>query len=219
MITVSIRFNYCLVRWIIDCAHHNKISISEFIRDLLYEKIRHGELEFNRVKLDQKQPTPPNYRSRLRDIVFAAKLVERFVITTEDNGEEMRDQAFQETKELLEVLSFSDTKNKDRQLCISLDQQLYSWMKSEAVRLKVKTASLIRNIIENAYVSAISNLDDNTVSSIQTIGAESQLLVCKLLESFITETVEGGDTIIEEVRKSTNNFLNKMSSEKQLLVS
>jgi len=219
MVTVSIRFNSRLVIWLVDCSHSNRITISEFIRDLLYEKMRQGELKFNRVKLNQNQPMTPNYRSRLGDIVFAAKLVERFILSTEDNGEEMRDQAFQETNELLEVLNFSGTKNKDRQLCVSLDKQLHSWMKSESFRLKVKTASLIRNIVENAFTGALSNLDDNTVSSVQKKSIEYQLLICKLLEILVTETVEGGDTIIEEARKSTNKFLDKMCSEKQLSVS
>jgi len=214
MITVSIRFKSNVTEWLVDCSHYNRTSVSEFIRELLYEKMRLDDLKFNRVKLNQNQPITPNYRSRLGSVVFTAKLLERFVITTEDNGEEMRDQAFQETNELLEMLNFSNSKNKDRQLCISLDQQLYSWLKLEVIRLQVRAASLIRNVVENAFVYAITKSDD-TVSSAQKIGMEYQLITCKLLERFITEIVEDGFTIIEEVRTSTNEYLARSYPEKQ----
>ena len=57
MITASVRFNGYLVRWIVDCCQCNRNTISEFIRDLLYEKMQQGHLEFNRIKPNQNQCT------------------------------------------------------------------------------------------------------------------------------------------------------------------
>lgn len=211
MVTVSIRFKSSFVMWLVDCSYRHSITISEFIRDLLYEKMQYEELKFNPVKLNLNQPINSNDRFRLGYVVFAAKLLERFVLAVEENGEEIRDQAFQETKELLEEL-YNNSKNKDRQLCISLDQDLYCFIKSEAVRLKVKPAALIRNIVENACLDSSTNLNANTVNSVQKCGMEYQLQICKLLEGFITKTIDAPDSIIEEAHKSTNNFLDKTFS-------
>ena len=72
MITVSVRFNGYLVRWIVYCCQCNRNTISEFIRDLLYEKMRHGHIEFNRIKPHQNQRTTKSHRSEKGYIIFTA---------------------------------------------------------------------------------------------------------------------------------------------------
>jgi len=215
MITVSVRFNGYLVRWIVDCCQCNRNTISEFIRDLLYEKMRHGHLEFNRIKLHQNQYTTKSHRSKMGYIIFAAKLLERFVIDTQENGEEIRNQAFQETNALLTELNLDNQKNKDRQLCISLDRQLYSWLSSEAIRLKVRVAPLIRNVIKNAFESSLTQPEITTPSLVQQFSMEQQITICELLKRLVRENIEDAETMIETVFKKTNEVLSKICPEKQ----
>ncbi len=215
MITASVRFNGYLVRWIVDCCQCNRNTISEFIRDLLYEKMQQGHLEFNRIKPNQNQCTTKSYRSKMGYIIFAAKLLEKFVIATQENGEEIRDQAFQETNTLLTELNLDDQKNKDRQLCISLDQHLYSWLSSEAIRLKVRVAPLIRNVIENAFESSLTQPENTIPSFAQKISMEQQLTICGLLKQLVRENIEDAETMIETVFNKTNEVLSKICPEKQ----
>ena len=214
MITVSVRFNGYLVRWIFYCCQCNRNTISEFIRDLLYEKMRHGHIEFNRIKPHQNQRTTKSHRSEMGYIIFAAKLLEKFVIDTLENGEEIRNQAFQETNVLLTELNLDNQKNKDRQLCISLDQQLYSWLSSEAIRLKVRVAPLIRNVIENAFESSLTQTEITTPSLAQKFSMEQQISICELLKQLVHENVEDAETMIEKVFTRTNEILSKFCPEK-----
>lgn len=210
MVTVSIRFNSYLATWLVEYSCNNRISISGFITDLLLEKAQSGKLEFKRVKLKHTPQINPSYKHTFERIVFTAKLMEMFIIYTEVDGIEIRKQAWQETNELLEILNINDTKNKDKQLCISLDQQLHSWIKLEAIRLKVKTASLIRNIIENKFVSILPSIDWNTVNTTKNLCTKYQMINCELLERFLKETVEDADFIIKKAREATNNLINNI---------
>jgi hypothetical protein len=148
-------------------------------------------------------------------IIFAAKLLERFVIATQENGEEIRDQAFQETNALLAELNLDNKKNKDRQLCISLDQQLYSWLSSEAIRLKVRVTPLIRNVIESAFEISLTQQEITTPSLAQKISMEHQLTICELLQRLVRENIEDAETMIETAFIRTNEILSKICPEKQ----
>jgi len=181
----------------------------------LYEKIQQGHLEFNRIKPHQNLCTTKNYRSEMGYIIFTAKLLEQFVIDTLENGEEIRNQAFQETNALLTELNLDNQKNKDQQLCISLDQQLYSWLSSEAIRLKVRVAPLIRNVIENAFESSLTQPENTTPSLAQNFSMEQQLTTCELLKQLVRENVEDAETMIETVFIITNEILSKICPEKQ----
>ena len=215
MITVSVRFNGYLVRWIVDCCQCNRNTTSEFIRNLLYKKMQYGHLEFNRIKPHQNQHTTKSYRTKIGYIIFAAKLLERFVIAIQENGEEIRDRAFQETNALLTELNLDNQKNKDRQLCISLDQQLYSWLRLEAIRLKVRVAPLIRNVIENAFESSLTQSENTIPSFAQKISMEHQLTTCELLKKLVRENIEDAETMIEKVFTRTNEVLSEFCPEKQ----
>jgi len=51
MKSISIRFNNDLANWITDCAKKAQISISEFIRNLLYEKMQQGSITLSHIKI------------------------------------------------------------------------------------------------------------------------------------------------------------------------
>jgi len=51
MKTISIRFNDYLANCIVSDAQRSKVSISEFIRDLLYKKMRIGQMKLILLKL------------------------------------------------------------------------------------------------------------------------------------------------------------------------
>ena len=217
MITVSVRLNDYLARWIVNSYQCNRNNTSEFIRHLLYEKMQCGHLEFNRIKTHQNQYTK-SYRSKMWYIIFAAKLLERFVIATQENGEEIRDQAFQETETMLSELNLDNQKNKDRQLCVSLNQQLYSWLNSEAIKLKVRVAPLIRNIIENVFESSLTQTEITTPPLAQKVSMEHQLTTCELLKRLVRENIEDAETMIEKVFTRTNEVLSEICPEKQQFV-
>jgi len=54
MKTISIRFNDHLANWIMGNCQKNKITISEFIRDLLYSKMQHGQID-HKLKINKQK--------------------------------------------------------------------------------------------------------------------------------------------------------------------
>ena len=210
MKTISIRFNDHLANWIMGNCQKNKITISEFIRDLLYSKMQHGQID-HKLKINkQKYMQPQNYRTEMGYIIFAAKLIESLVLTTQEQGVELRNAAFQESKDLLSQLNLNHNKNKEQQLCIVLEQELYSWLQSEAVRLQSKIIPLIRNIIEEATLQDQNN-SIQPLMKIQKVAIEHQFIACKLLEILISKTVNDGATLIEDAKSKAKEVVLKLN--------
>jgi hypothetical protein len=209
MKTISIRFNDHLANWIMGNCQKNKITISEFIRDLLYSKMQHGQID-HKLKINkQKYMQPQNNRTEMGYIIFAAKLIEGLVLATQEQGVELRNAAFQESKDLLSQLNLNHNKNKEQQLCIVLEQELYSWLQSEAVRLQSKIIPLIRNIIEEATLKDQNN-STQPVMKIQKAAIEHQFIACKLLEILISKTVNDGATLIEDAKSKAKEVVLKL---------
>ncbi len=210
MKTISIRFNDHLANWIVGNCQKNKITISEFIRDLLYSKMQHGQID-HKLKINkQKYMQPQNYRTEMGYIIFAAKLIEGLVLATQEQGAELRNAAFQESKDLLSQLNLNHNKNKEQQLCIVLEQELYSWLQSEAIRLQSKIIPLIRNIIEEATLQDQNN-SAQPLMKIQKIAIEHQFIACKLLEILISKTVSDGATLIEDAKSKAKEVVLKLN--------
>ena len=153
---------------------------------------------------------PQNYRTEMGYIIFAAKLIEGLVLATQEQGAELRNAAFQESKDLLSQLNLNHNKNKEQQLCIVLEQELYSWLQSEAIRLQSKIIPLIRNIIEEATLQDQNN-SAQPLMKIQKIAIEHQFIACKLLEILISKTVSDGATLIEDAKSKAKEVVLKLN--------
>jgi len=53
MKTISIRFDDYLANWITSSAQKNRITISQAIRDVLYEKMQHGQIIISHIKINK----------------------------------------------------------------------------------------------------------------------------------------------------------------------
>ncbi|MGI9214297.1 MAG: hypothetical protein ACR2HS_01120 [Gammaproteobacteria bacterium] len=219
MRTVTDRFDDYLVNWIISCAQRNRISISEFIRNLLYKKMIQVQIETHIFKINKakKQPVSPNYHNELGYIIFAAKLIEKFVLTTQEQGEELRNAAFQEAKDSLSQLNLNN-KNKEQRFCFNLEEPIYLWLSNESSRLQVVTSHLIRSIIEDIYLEE-HMIVDHQVSELQKNSMEHQIIACKLLEILVSHTVSGGEDIVAQARYSAKETIAKLYHRNKALVS
>lgn len=210
MRTVSVRFDDYLANWIVSCAQQNRVGISEFIRNLLYEKIAKGQIEIHALKTNiaKKQPVLPNYSTELGYIIFAAKLIEKFILTTQEQGEELRNAAFQEAKDSLSQLNINN-KNKEQKFCFNLEEQIYTCLANEASRLQIVPSYLIRIVVEDAYLED-HMVVNYQVSELHKNSMEHQVISCKLLEVLISHTISDGDDIIEQARYSAKETISKL---------
>lgn len=218
MKTVTVRFDDYLVNWIANCAQRNRISISEFIRNLLYEKMTQGQIETHAFKINKAKtyPLPPNYHNELGYIIFAAKLIEKFVLTTQEQGEELRNTAFQEAKDSLSQLNINN-KNKEQRFCFTLEEPIYLWLSNESSRLQVVPSHLIRTIIEDLYLKEYM-VADHQISELQKNSMEHQIITCKLLEVLISQTISSGEEIIAQARYSAKDTIAKLYRSNKSLV-
>lgn len=212
MKTISIRFNNDLANWIVGNSQKNRITISQFIRDILYNSIKSTKIIISH-SLYKKFVLNPHYRNEMGYIIFTAKLLEGFVLGTQEQGEELHATAFKMTKELLEQLNINN-KTHEQQFCINLEPELYNSLHQEAVRLRVKTIPLIRKIIEEEAFKELS-VGEQPLHVVQQLGIKHQLMACKLLEALISQTIENGEAIIEEARLKANSILLKLFTEQQ----
>lgn len=203
---VSIKFDDYLANWITNCAIKNNITVSEFIRDLLYEKMQQGALIFSYNKKAQQRHASQISRSEMGYIIFTAKLLEKFVLANQEQGEILRNLAFEETESLLNQLNLG---SKGQRFSIRLETLLFAWLKNEANRLQLKLIPLIRKIIEVAFSQSEANIDTK-LSSIQKTAITHQIRSCKLLEKLIHQTIEDPANLIAEIRSKTENTLAKM---------
>ena len=173
MKSISIRFNNDLANWITDCAKKAQISISEFIRNLLYEKMQQGSITLSHIKNTKIGVINKNSKSKMGYIIFTAKLLEKFVLTIQEQGETLRNIAFEETENLLNQLNFND---KGQRFCIRLEDPLFKWLSNEAARLQLKIITLMRGVIENVSMQSNSIVDvELSDPNLQKMAMEHQI--------------------------------------------
>lgn len=211
---ISIKFDDHLANWITNCTQKNRITVSDFIRDLLYEKMQHGSVVLNYTKKTKQKEFNQNSRSEMGYIIFTAKLLEKFILTTYEQGETLRNLAFEETENLLTQLNFN---SKGQRFCIRLENTLFTWLHNEATRLQLKFIPLIRKLIEITATEQSSSIIGVQLSSIQKIAIEHQITSCKLLETLVNQTIDDTSNIVEEVLSKTKNILLKLFPDKQYL--
>ena len=203
---ISIKLENYLANWITNSAQKNDVTISEFIRDLLYEKMRQGSIVTNDTqKLKKSNFVQPN-RAEVGYIIFTAKLLEKFIIATEEQGEILRDLAFTEAEHLLSQLHLD---GKSQRFSIRLEEQLFVWLDKEAKRLHLKLVPMIRKLIEitceqNNFVTKPE------ISATQKTAIEYQIIGCKLLEKLVNELVEDAEEFVKEAHASAKAALLKL---------
>ena len=208
---VSITFDDYLANWIIGSAQKNKITISKFVRDLLYQKMQQGPVELN-YKYTIKLSSGYNqiHRNEMGYIIFTAKLLEQLILATEEKGEILRNLAFEETENLLKQMNFN---NKKQRLCVSIETMLFTWLTTEAIRLQLKVIPLIRRLVESFLIQNNLMTDVQELSDLHKIAIKNQITTCILLEKLVNQTVDDPKKIIDEVHLKTDNMLLKLFKE------
>jgi hypothetical protein len=213
MKTITIRCNNYLANWIVSNCQSRQITISEFVRDLLYKKMSEGKIDF--VELSNRkfgQPAIASSRTEIGYIIFAAKLLEGFVQFTHPEGSKLRRVAFDQAEELLEQLNLNNSKNKQHRFNISLDSKLYFWLRKEADTCKVMISKFIRKILEYDY-SRDQKYIANQRTELHNLQINHQIFSCKLLEKFIQSNVENSAEIISTAKNITQQLLQSLNSE------
>lgn len=207
---ISIRFDDYVANWITSSAQKNRITISQAIKDVLYEKMQQGQV-INPIKIDKTKQLVPSqhYRSEIGYIIFTAKLLEGLVLASNEDGAELISVAFAATKNMLEQLHLNNNKE---QFCINLEPELYNWLSQEASRLQMRVTPLIRKIIEEISVTELT-VGNCKLNLAQKVGIEHQLIACKLLEILVNKTVDDAIDIIEAARCKTRQMLSKLCGE------
>jgi hypothetical protein len=207
---ISIIFDDYLANWITGCSQKNKITVSKFIRDLLYEKMQQGPVEFNYNNIKRSNKYSQINRSEMGYIIFTAKLLEKFILANEEQGQILRNLAFEETENLLNHMNFN---NKKQRICISIENMLFTWLSSEATRLQLKVIPLIRWLIESSFMQNNLTTNVQSLSDPQKIAMKHQITSCKLLEKLVNQTVDDASKVIDEAWLKTDNMLLKLFPE------
>ena len=203
---------YSLANWITNNAQKNNVTISELIRDLLYQQMRQGSIVINDThKLKKSNFAQPN-RSEVAYIIFTAKLLEKFIIATEEQGEILRDLAFAETEHLLSQLHLD---GKGQRFSIRLEEQLFIWLSNEANRLHLKLIPMIRKLIEITFEQNNFSVTKPEISAVQKTGIKYQIIGSKLLEKLVNELVEDPEEFIKEAHASTQSALLKLCGQQE----
>lgn len=210
---VSILLDNYLANWILGCAQKNKITISEFVRNLLYEKMKQGPIVINHQnRFKQNNNEVQINRSEIKYTIFTAKLLERLVLATEEQGEILYNLALEETKVLLEQINFN---SKKQRFCISLEEILFEWLAVEATRLQFKIVPLIRKLLEDVFMQNQINEAielPQILSTAQKISIRYQIMTYTLLEKLINLTVDGAQSVIKDAQTIAENLLLKLCS-------
>lgn len=209
---ISIILNDHLSNWILGCAQKNKITISEFVRNLLYEKMQQGAIAINpKNRFKQNNNEVQINRSEIKYTIFTAKLLERLVLATEEQGEILYNLALEETKVLLEQINFN---SKKQRFCISLEEILFEWLAVEATRLQFKIVPLIRKLLEDVFMQNQINeaIELPQISAAQKISIRYQIMTYTLLEKLINLTVDGAQSVIKDAKTKAEDLLLKLCS-------
>lgn len=202
---INIKFNDYLANWIIGSAQKNRVTISAFIRDLLAEQMQEGPVVVKNINKAKQFAYNQTYRNEMGYIIFTAKLLEKLVLS-QDQGEMLRDTAFEQANNLLEELNLN---NKEQRFCIKLEHDLFTWLNSEAERLQLKFPTLIRNLIADRFMQT-STAKKIELSIAQKFAIKHQIKAYNLLETLVKKTTEDGASIIEEAQAKAQNIFSQI---------
>jgi hypothetical protein len=172
--------------------------------------MQQGQID-HKLKIKPKYIQPNKNRTEMGYIIFAAKLIEGFVLATQEEGVELRNNAFQETENLLEQLNLN---NKEQRFCISLEKILFEWLSQESLRLQLKIVPLIRMLVKDAAITD-NYVIELKLSKLQKVAIENQLTTCKLLEELIKRIATNADNIIANARSETQDLVFTLEQSKQ----
>ncbi len=206
---INIRFNNYLVNWILSNSQQNNISISEFVRGIIDQKMA------NNISLGSDFKNYPNKSTIIKEhsrteigyIIFTAKLLENYILSTQSQGEELRKLAFEETESLLFDLKLNKT-NNNQQICISLKEGSYTWLEQEGYKLNLKVVTLVRRIIEER--SSKDPVVTNLPIELQKISIKYLLIISNLLEKLIHINVEDSENMIKQAHYKAKTIISSL---------
>ena len=206
---VTVRFNGYLVNWILSNSQQNNISISEFVRGIIEQKMENTRLGLNFKNYRNKSTRiNPHCRTEIGYIIFTAKLLENFILSTQKKGAELRKLAFEEAESLLGDLKLNKTNNKERQVCISLGDRNYAWLEQEACKLNLKVITLLRRIIEEK--SSKDPAATNLSIELQKVTMKYLLIISSLLEKLIHITAEDSKNIVQQAHHKAKKIISNL---------
>ena len=209
---ISIILDQHLSTWILGGAQKNQVTISEFVRNLLYEKMQQGPIVIHyKNKFQPSNSCAQIHCDPIKYTIFTAKLLERLILATEEQGEIFYKSALEETQTLLEQLNFNSKKIR---FCISLEEMLFTWLATEATRLQLKIVPLIRRLLEDIFVENQNHelTELPQISNSQKISIKYQIMTYLLLEKLVNQTVDGAETIIQDAKTKAHDLWLKLCS-------
>jgi len=207
---INIRFNNYLVNWILSNSQQNNVSISEFVRGIIDRKMANNISLGSDLKNHSNKSTTINDHSRteIGYIIFIAKLLENYILSTQIQGEELRKLALEETESLLLDLKLNKTQNNKQQICISLEEGSYTWLKQEGYKLNLKVVPLVRRIIEERSSKDLATI--NLPIELQKISIKYLLIISNLLEKLINLNIEDSENMIKQAHDKAKTIISSL---------
>ncbi len=210
MKVMSVRFNAYQTDYLKVQAKVRGIHASDYVRELIEREMQAGHfLNYFKV-VDEQNPVYNN--PHLIYTLTIYKLIEQLVLNQED-GQQKREKAHQETLAWLESLKISPVPKKSCKFNIWVHPETLSWLSNEAKLLNKTVAAIIRRIVFLNAVNANRKPLD-AVNSLLT-GTEQEtikaiLMSFTLLKSYITNAYEGGTELVENCSQSAKMLYNKL---------
>jgi len=211
MKVMSVRFNAYQADYLKVQAKVRGIHAADYVRELIEREMQAGHF-LNYFKVVDDQIVQPRNNPHLIYTLTVYKLIEQLVLNQED-GQQKREAAHQETLAWLERLKISSIPKKSCKLNIWVHPETLSWLTAEAKLLKKSIAAIIRRIV---FLNAL-NSDRKTSDAVNSLLTETEqetikavLMTFTLFKSYITNAYEGGTGLIENCCESAKTLYNKL---------
>ncbi len=210
MKVMSVRFNAYQGDYLKVQAKVRGIHASDYVRELIEREMQAGHfLNYFKV-VDEQNSSRPN--PHLIYTLTIYKLIEQLVLNQEE-GQQKREAAHQETLAWLERLKISPIPKKSCKFNIWVHPETLSWLNNEAKLLNKSVAAIIRRIV---FLNAV-NADRKTFDAVNSLLTETEeetikavLMSFTLLKSYITNAYEGGTELVENCSQSAKMLYNKL---------
>jgi hypothetical protein len=193
---ISLRLTNHQLHWLHSQAERESLSCSEYVRDLLRVQMERPDfLDYFKIGRHKTAVKSETEKKIIRYSIMAYKLLEKLVLT-ETNGEKIKEEAYLNTLALLSTLKIHPDGSKKQGLTILLDPEQIGWLEERARWLSKRTVHVLRRIIVLMMQEAVDQ-PTQSLDPAEQEGIRYVIITCKLVEQYLMQVFEGGDTLIK----------------------
>lgn len=199
---LTVRLLESQILWLIKRADLHGSSISDCLRHILENNLENDMatelIGGGNISMIEKKV--------MTYVIFSYHLFESLVLNKGKEGEGLRDAAHRTSHEIVKKLHLDNNKNKINRVTFMLMDELVQGLKHKAQHQGMTFSKMIRQIIQQAMQKDTKLLQTNLVFA-QNEGVKYAMMTYNLLEEFVLNYCEDGETIKNNAQLKTLDFL------------